>query len=156
MKAGVIVLLLAGVAHADPAHDLAARAQAHFTLGEYADAVADYRAAYQLVPSPGLLYDLGQAYRLEGDCADARTAYRSYLRRAPHSPYRDLAMQHLSELGGCLRVVQSSPPPLEAPRVDFAPTPSARAKPTHRNVWLGIAVAAVGVAAGAAAYAGDL
>jgi len=108
------VASIAGAAEADTpaspsrgdrseAKRLADRAQVHFNLGEYDKAIFDYREAYRLVPSPGLLYNLGQAYRLLGDCVSATTMYRNYLRLAPHSPYRQLVKQHLSALADCDR-----------------------------------------------------
>jgi tetratricopeptide (TPR) repeat protein len=112
----VAAALVAGPARAEPARDevaeaterkvaeakrLAARAQTHFDLGEYAEAIAVYRQAYRLHSSPGFLYNLGQAYRLAGDCANATMMYRNYLRLAPRSPYRALVQRHLSSLDGC-------------------------------------------------------
>jgi tetratricopeptide (TPR) repeat protein len=80
---------------------LAARAQVHYDLGEYTEAISDYREAYRLRPTPGLLFNLGQAYRLMGDCVSATTMYRNYLRLAPRTPYRKLVRQHLSALESC-------------------------------------------------------
>jgi tetratricopeptide (TPR) repeat protein len=112
----VLVVCAPALAHADAptpgagavdaraeAKRLAARAQVHFDLGEYAKAINDYREAYRMVPSPGILYNLGQAYRLVGDCVSATTMYRNYLRLAPHSPYRQLVKQHLSTMSECNR-----------------------------------------------------
>jgi tetratricopeptide (TPR) repeat protein len=83
------------------ARQLASRAQVHFDLGEYEQAVVAYREAYRLVPSPGLLYNLGQAYRLMGDCVAATTMYRNYLRLAPRSEYRSMVRRHLTNLEDC-------------------------------------------------------
>jgi hypothetical protein len=82
---------------------LAARAQVHFDLGEYGLAIVDYREAYRLHPAPGLLYNLGQAYRLSGDCVSATVMYRNYLRLARRSPHRSVARQHISALAECNR-----------------------------------------------------
>ncbi|MCB9565447.1 MAG: tetratricopeptide repeat protein [Kofleriaceae bacterium] len=83
------------------AETLAADAKVHFDLGEWAEAITGYEDAYRLYPSPGLLYNLGQAYRLAGDCARAVTTYKSYLRQAPDSSHRAVVEQHLAELGDC-------------------------------------------------------
>lgn len=88
----------------DEARRLAARAQVHYDLGEYGLAIADYREAYRIHPSPGLLYNLAQAYRLSGDCVSATTMYRNYLRLAPKSRHRNVARQHLSALAECHRL----------------------------------------------------
>ena len=113
MKRALIALIVAigAPAHAEPtgaevdeARRLAARAEVAFDLGEYGVAIADYQAAYRLHPSPGLLYNLAQAYRLSGDCVSATTMYRSYLRLEPHSKVRHVATQHLSSLEECYRL----------------------------------------------------
>jgi tetratricopeptide (TPR) repeat protein len=85
------------------ARELAALAQRHFDLGEYDEAIAAYRAAYRHEPRPGLLYNLGQAYRLAGDCVTATTMYRNYLRLEPATRYRALVEEHLEELAPCTR-----------------------------------------------------
>lgn len=113
MRAAIVALALvasSAAARAETADEappearrLVARAQVHYDLGEYDRAIAAYREAYRLHPSPGLLYNLGQAYRLAGDCVAATTMYRNYLRLAPHSPYRRLVKQHLSALAECHR-----------------------------------------------------
>lgn len=99
------------------AQGIAARAKAHFDRGEYAEAIADYREAYRLWPSPGLLYNLGQAYRLVGDCAHASQAYREYLHLTPDSPYRATVEQNLSAAEACAKAAEPAPP--EPPK----PTP---------------------------------
>ena len=110
MRGAVLAVVIAcapAIARADAgqaeAKRLAARAQVHFDLGEYEQAIVSYREAYRMVPSPGILYNLGQAYRLLGDCVSATTMYRNYLRLAPHSPYRQLVKQHLSAMSECNR-----------------------------------------------------
>jgi tetratricopeptide (TPR) repeat protein len=81
----------------------ATSAKAAFDRGDYAVAVEQYREAYRLVPSPGLLYNLGQAYRLLGACAEAADAYREYLRLVPDSPYRATAEQNRAAAEVCAR-----------------------------------------------------
>lgn len=81
----------------------AASAKREFDRGNYASAIASYREAYRLVPSPGLLYNLGQAYRLAGQCAEAADAYRRYLAQYPRSPYRLTARENLSAAEVCER-----------------------------------------------------
>jgi hypothetical protein len=100
------------------AQELAARAKAHFDHAEYAAAASDYREAYRLWPSPGLLFNLGQAYRLAGDCLHASQAYREFLHLQPDSPYRATVEQNLSAADACAKPV--APPPVEV----HAPTPA--------------------------------
>ncbi len=86
---------------APDARAIVERAQRHFDLGEYAEAIAGFREAYRLDPRPGLLFNLGQAYRLHGDCVTAALMYRNFLRLAPASKHRALAEQHLAAIATC-------------------------------------------------------
>src|SRR5262249_34851212 len=57
--------------------------QVHYSLGEYDQAISEFRAAYQLSSAPGLLFNIAQAYRLKGDCRQALEVYKHFLRLAP-------------------------------------------------------------------------
>jgi tetratricopeptide (TPR) repeat protein len=66
--------------------DLKARAKQHVNQGliaqdehRYDDAIAAYDQAYELVPHPEILFNLGQVYRLKGDHAASLHYYRKYL-----------------------------------------------------------------------------
>lgn len=102
------VLLSGSVAQADDAstahaRDLAAKGQVHYDRGEYETAIVHFREAYDLVHTPGLLYNLGQAYRLQGDCVNAATMYRHYLLVAQSSRYQNVVERHLMSLDACVR-----------------------------------------------------
>lgn len=112
MKATAIVAALAvsGTAYADSAQReggrvvaqrLAGEAKLRFDARDYVGAIAGYGAAYRHHPSPGLLFNLAQAYRLRGDCAAATLTYHQYLRAEPGSPYRDVVETHLEALAPC-------------------------------------------------------
>src|SRR5262249_7041268 len=49
----------------------------HYNLGEYSEAAEAFKEAYRRTPTPELLYNIAQAYRLSGDCAKALGFYRS-------------------------------------------------------------------------------
>src|SRR5258706_11506113 len=55
----------------------------HFDVQQYAEAIVDFQAAYQISPQSEILYGLAQAERLAGDCPRAIVAYESYLRTEP-------------------------------------------------------------------------
>ncbi|HUQ06991.1 MAG TPA: hypothetical protein VM261_31080 [Kofleriaceae bacterium] len=106
----VLTTLLVGgsVAHADDAttahaREAAARGQTHYDRGEYDTAIVHFREAYDLVHTPGLLYNLGQAYRLNGDCVNAATMYRHYLLVARTTRYQNVVERHLMSLDTCVR-----------------------------------------------------
>jgi len=69
--------------------------------GKFAEALEAYKAAYVLAPSPGLLFNLAQAYRLNGDCDDAAWMYRRFLETEPSDDLRDLVNGHLQKLAAC-------------------------------------------------------
>src|SRR5688572_2308317 len=66
---------------------LFAQGQIHYSLGEYPQAVAHFRRAYELTAAPGLLFNIAQAHRLAGDCKLALEVYRHFVRLAPESQY---------------------------------------------------------------------
>lgn len=103
----------AGTAAAQPAPpDPAAEARAqalyeqgtkHYDIAEYDEAIAAYKEAYKVLPVPLILYNIGQAYRLKGDCSNARTFYRNYLRAESTGDIADKARTHLAEMEKCAK-----------------------------------------------------
>ena len=85
----------------DEARLLSDQGRAAHASGDYDHAISSYQAAYVLAPSPGLLFNLGQAYRLRGDCAAAAIMYRKYLRFSPPQPHRALVQTLLTSVEPC-------------------------------------------------------
>ncbi len=83
----VTCIVCGGASHAAAqASDLKATAKQYVTdglkaqdAGRYAEAISLYNKAYELVPHPELLFNLGQAHRLRGETAIALTYYQKYL-----------------------------------------------------------------------------
>jgi tetratricopeptide (TPR) repeat protein len=73
----------------------------HYEARRYARAIGAYRRAYALVPAPGILFNLAQAYRLKGDCRRAHRAYRSFLRAGGSSAEAQVASEHATALRPC-------------------------------------------------------
>jgi tetratricopeptide (TPR) repeat protein len=69
--------------------------------GKFAEALEAYKAAYVLAPSPGLLFNLAQAYRLNGDCDDAAWMYKRFLDTSPRDDLKALVNEHLEKLATC-------------------------------------------------------
>ncbi len=91
----VLVLALAAqaapVAKPDPtaeAKRLYAEGTAAYNLSEYATAIEKYKAAYKLVPSPYLVYNIAQSYRLSKDFEQALEFYDKFLTQLPKAPNR--------------------------------------------------------------------
>jgi tetratricopeptide (TPR) repeat protein len=112
--AGLVVAGIAtGSAHADPDDDAAMAVPDKARLlsdrgrqlqrdGKFGDAIEAYKAAYVLAPSPGLLFNLAQVYRLNGNCDDAAWMYRRFLATDPRDDLRALANDHLEKLSSCM------------------------------------------------------
>jgi hypothetical protein len=140
-----------------------------FDVGDFARAVAEYKAAYGARPDPAFLYNTAQAYRLAGDARQAIFFYRSYLRNARNAPNRREVEDRIRKLEASAR---SAPPPTSeptpppkvepaAPKVEPTPaapepapvpeptttlvstpadTPHAADKPVYKKWWLWTAV----------------
>jgi tetratricopeptide (TPR) repeat protein len=88
----VAVLSAPAVGHGD---DVAAQAKRYFTsgrqhfdLGEYRDALRDFKEGYRLKDDPVFLYNIAQCHRLLNENNEAIHAYKIYLTRAPDAPNR--------------------------------------------------------------------
>src|SRR5688500_20306234 len=102
------ILVAAPAARADDgippkARDLAQKGRSAHDQGDYARAIAAFKEAYVIAPSPGLLFNLAQAYRLQGNCDDAVLMYRRYLSTGPSSEARTVAEAHLATVERCVQ-----------------------------------------------------
>lgn len=102
-----------------------------YRLGDFDAAVRDFKAAYQLAPVPLILYNIGQAFRLKGDGAQALFFYQQYISTGAAGDSRRVAEQRIAELKAAdelqRRAALSSPPP--ATKASLAVQPEALAKP---------------------------
>ena len=146
------------------ARTLAERGRAFHDAGEYPKAIAAFTQAYAMAPSPGLLFNLAQAYRLQGNCNDAALMYRRYLATNPRPEGRALAEDQLAKVERCLNNKLSLNLPVDTEIANLAvpPPPDALAvsatgpRPSHKaqleqDIGIGLALGG-GVALAAAAY----
>src|SRR5215207_7570198 len=80
----LFVLMIVAPAVADPKQDaaaLAATSAKHYKRGEFEQAAALLRDAYEKYPEPTLLYNLARALEGLGDRSGAIEAYEQYLAR---------------------------------------------------------------------------
>jgi tetratricopeptide (TPR) repeat protein len=137
-------------AGAGPVHQ---KALAHYARGEYAQAAAAFKAAYLAAPKPELLYAIGQALRLAGDCGEALEYYRQYLRTQP-GPKQVISTRE--NMKRCERATPTSRPvaasaPTTQPAVaqrarPVAPPP----RPAWYHDWPGWTLLGTGLVAAAA------
>jgi tetratricopeptide (TPR) repeat protein len=162
-------ILAARAARADDARDrdaqeLYRQAVAEYNLGEYEPAIEKFKASYKLSQQPLLLFDIAQAYRLQGagSCRNAQQFYRTYLRVQPAAPNRAQVEQWLRELEPCAQqepVVEpptptptTTPPPsrspVHAPAAVHPVPPPPHSEPSHTLRWTLIGGGVVVLAAG--------
>lgn len=137
-----------------------------YNLQHFAEAAAEYEAAYEAKELPALLYNIGQAYRYAGEKQKAINAYRSFLRSDPSTEQRQEVLGYIEQLRQQLAddkakqppptvtppVVAPPPstvtPPLATTKPETPPAPVADPRERARGLKLraaGIGVAAVGV-----------
>jgi tetratricopeptide (TPR) repeat protein len=82
-----------------------AEARRHFVQGRelldaglYAEAIAEFETALSLKPSPELLFNIAQAYRLKGDAKQALETYKRFIELSPKGPIADEARGHIDAL----------------------------------------------------------
>jgi tetratricopeptide (TPR) repeat protein len=111
------------------ARSLFAQGQIHYSLGEYEQAIAAFRRAYELTSAPGLLFNIAQAHRLNGQCRQALEIYRHFIRLAPQSEYLPEAETQIAALvvrcGTPGPDAQAEPARHETPKEAVAPAPIA-------------------------------
>ena len=70
-----------------------------FKLGNFDDAIALFKKAYETHPHHAFLFNLGQAYRQKGDCKQAIFFYKGYLAEAgAKAKNRPVVEEHIEEL----------------------------------------------------------
>ncbi len=175
LKAGPVLAQSEGtnssaVAPADArekARTLFEQGQVHYSLGEYAEAIACFREAYELSSAPILLFNIAQAHRLKGDCVQAVEIYRHFVRVAPEAPHAGEARSHIDMLAPRCAPAQHEPPAAAAVRLPERPvppvvtTPSAppsgtiaeERSPSRRRLTRTLLIGGLGVAIGAGALA---
>ena len=99
------------------ARELAERGRTFHDAGDYSAAVSAFKEAYVLAPSPGLLFNIAQAYRLAGNCDESAWMYRRFLDTNPSGDRRTRSRRRTSAIvekcgHGGLRIG------IEPPRID--------------------------------------
>jgi tetratricopeptide (TPR) repeat protein len=127
----------------------------HYHLNEFGDAAELFKEAYKTCPTPTVLYNLGQSYRLMGENEKAVQFYRQYLSTSsPDDGYRDDVAKLIRALQDELqkkKQVKESPPTGVAPpssnpqgaisspsagatpAVSYKPEPQRKRRPWYQN-----------------------
>lgn len=165
----MLLLLLVG-SRGGYANELRDEARLHSDLGKlafkqqrYADALAEFRRAYELAPIPEVLFNVARCHEELHDDAAAVRGYEQYLAARPDAPDRVELEEHLRTLRA--RVASAPPPTAKPPPPEPAPTVAPTVAPTaspttmatapapvargRRGLWIGLGVGAGIVVAGA-------
>ncbi len=84
-----------------------------YNLGDFAKAIENYKAAYNVLPEPVFLYNIAQSYRLANDLPQAVFFYKSFLRNMPDAPNRaevEARVKEIEDQIARLRQTTTSPP----------------------------------------------
>ncbi len=81
----------------DRAKALFAKGNEHYNLGEFVQALEQYRRAYRAMPLPPFLFNIAQCHRKLGQHGDAVTMYQSYLAGVPDAQNKTLVESLISE-----------------------------------------------------------
>lgn len=139
------------------AKKLAAEGRAAHEAGDYDRAIAAFTEANALAPSPPLLFNLAQAYRLKGNCDDASVMYRRYLATNPTEDARVIAQEHLETSERCAHKIALSIPLEEREKVVARPASGTVVREresdgiTQQRVGMGLVIGG-GLALAASAY----
>jgi tetratricopeptide (TPR) repeat protein len=116
------------------ARDWYQRGIRHYELGELDLAAQELKRAYELNPAPGLLFNLGQVYRLKKDDEQALHFYRTYLRLQPEASNRAMVESLMAEIKAHQEEKARTPAAEPAPSPNApgasAPAPLPPAAPT--------------------------
>jgi tetratricopeptide (TPR) repeat protein len=143
------------------------RATRAYDIQKYQEAIDEYQKAYEIAGDPAMLYNVAQAYRLNGQLPEALHSYRRYLQRSPNARNREDVDRKIADLEQTIEArrkaaeaeaaaaararasVTSPPAVVETPPVQVPAAPSEA--PSHGKRVAGIVILSVGAAALAAA-----
>jgi len=134
------------------------RGETQFAMGQFAQALKEYQAAYELKPLPGFLFNIGQCHRNLGQLEAAIFSFKRYLRLRPDAPNHAAVEELISDLERQLAAQKATrppalPPPRPAQVVVVAPLPPP-ARPVYKRWWLWTIIGAVAAGAAVGLYFG--
>lgn len=112
-----------------------------YNVAEYTEAVRVWKEAYIVSKRPVLLFNIGQAYRLSGDCTQALSFYDSYRREQANMDNADELTE--AEALCKAKLAEKPPPPPPPPAVTSPPTAAPSTVPAVRRGTSGMRKAGV-------------
>jgi len=107
------------------AKELYVRGNTQYNLGRWKEAIDLFTQAYEAYDNPDLLFNIGQAYRQDGNCSKAIFFYKRYLALKPNATNRAEVEAFITKLQpGCVEQPEPREQPKEQPKETKAtPTP---------------------------------
>ncbi len=165
------LLLLGSPVHAQPAaspspaESLYAEGVGLFKAGKFEEAAERFQQAYNIDPSPILLYNLARAAEELGRAKAAVGHYKAYITRFPEAPDRTEVERRIRTLEAVLKATQVKPEPKPEPEPEPKPEPEPEPKPDPEpepagglsamqvGGWTGVGLGVLAVGAGTIFYA---
>jgi hypothetical protein len=121
-----------------------------YNVSEYTEAIRVWKEAYLVTKRPVLLFNIGQAYRLSGDCKQALTFYDSYRREQAKLDNQEELAEAESVCKAKLAEPVAPPPPatVTPPPAERHDTVEPRTHATSGMRKAGVIVGIAGVVSG--------
>jgi tetratricopeptide (TPR) repeat protein len=94
-----------------------------FAVQDYAQAISEFQAGFEIDPRREFLYALGQAERMSGDCEKAIRSYDAFLLTNPPDRQAEPARQNLKRCKDELAAKTAPAPPKPEPAPEPMPQP---------------------------------
>ena len=104
-------------------------AQQLYNTGNYAQAVTEFKKAYDLVPLPGLLHNIARCQEVLGELKDAVKYYRLFLESKPDTPNKTVVLARIDNLEKRIERQKAAQPEPATPAPAPAPAPAPDALP---------------------------
>ena len=142
----VLVVLVVSLGSVSPAlaQDDAEAAKAHYSkgtrlyeVGDYRQALDEFKAAHLTKPDPAFLYNIAQCHRQLGDLEQAATPYKRYLTTSPNAANHAEVEKRVAEIEADLAArkrkgaAATQSPPASAPVSPGTPTAPAYGAPVY-------------------------
>ena len=127
------LLIVTGVARADDSEAHYDKGKQLYAAKDFVAAVAEFAAARAIDPQPRYVFNLAQAQRMAGQCAEAVTSYEAFLATAPVEAQASVARGGLEKCKA--QLTQLSPPPPPAKPQPPVPSALTTASWTGRKCW---------------------
>jgi tetratricopeptide (TPR) repeat protein len=106
-----------------------------YDIKKYSEAIEGYQRIYEIGGDPAMLFNIAQAYRLNGQSEEALRFYRRYLQRSPNARNRDDVERKIGDLERALDERRKAAAAAAAPAIVPPPVaPTAEPAPPAASV----------------------